>query len=326
MDWLKRWELGETYELVLSPPLRLHTQRRSDCLRHTTHAFSSSPRAIFDWLPTVSSDYSLFMLPSRGSLDRKSLSRALPPSRPHVKSTPRHRTRFLLMFKALRCKLVCTHMTDRLFPISIGGHKGSLIPVSDLSFLSRTGLGTPVALRFDTSEKMQLWRRPASRVYSRVGTALVFPTHRKHYPHTLPGLVARWQQHSNRAARFFRPIKQVCRQHEKPLVLQLCRLVRGFTHPASYFAGEGESCSNARGDRVGGGRGDGEDLALFSVEEFSAEMVGVGQHMLIYSRFMVQYMRVVEFCELSMMHRGNEVCIYSLKKGASSYMECFLSG
>ena len=29
--------------------------------------------------------------------------------------------------------------------------------------------------------------------------------------------------------------KLVCRRHEKPLVLQLCRLLRGFTLPASYF-------------------------------------------------------------------------------------------
>lgn len=63
---------------------------------------------------------------------------------------------------------------------------------------------------------------------------------------------------------------QVCRQHEKPLVLQLCRLVRGFTHPASYFAGESDACKSSRG---GGGVTTGEDLALFSVDEFSSEMV-----------------------------------------------------
>lgn len=67
------------------------------------------------------------------------------------------------------------------------------------------------------------------------------------------------------------------------MVLQLCRLVRGFTHPASYFADDGEpsSCMNDR-NHGGGGRTrdtageDGEsreDLALFSVDEFSAEMV-----------------------------------------------------
>ncbi|CAN0178064.1 unnamed protein product, partial [Hapterophycus canaliculatus] len=37
------------------------------------------------------------------------------------------------------------------------------------------------------------------------------------------GAVAQWEH------------EVICRQHEKPLVLQLCRLVRGFTHPASYF-------------------------------------------------------------------------------------------
>lgn len=68
---------------------------------------------------------------------------------------------------------------------------------------------------------------------------------------------------------------QVCRQHEKPLVLQLCRLVRGFTHPASYFAAKryGRSRDGGRREEKGGAEG----LALFSVEEFSAEMVGVNK-------------------------------------------------
>jgi len=71
--------------------------------------------------------------------------------------------------------------------------------------------------------------------------------------------------------RGFPPLPQICRQYEKPLVLQLCRLVRGFTHPASYFAGDGRG---HRGD--GGCAGENrEDLALFSVDEFSAEMVRV---------------------------------------------------
>lgn len=71
-------------------------------------------------------------------------------------------------------------------------------------------------------------------------------------------------------------LKQICRQHEKPLVLQLCRLVRGFTHPASYFAGNGNpsSTKNRRHSRGTDG-GNGDDLALFSVDEFSAEMVRV---------------------------------------------------
>lgn len=45
--------------------------------------------------------------------------------------------------------------------------------------------------------------------------------------------------------------------------------MRGFTHPASYFAGEGDACKSSRG----GGVVTGEDLALFSVDEFSTEMV-----------------------------------------------------
>lgn len=73
------------------------------------------------------------------------------------------------------------------------------------------------------------------------------------------------------------PFRQVCRRYEKPLVLQLCRLVRGFTHPASYFAGEGAGAAalTSRNSRSCSGGGDqGQDLALFSVDEFSAEMVG----------------------------------------------------
>lgn len=70
---------------------------------------------------------------------------------------------------------------------------------------------------------------------------------------------------------------QVCRQHEKPLVLQLCRLVRGFTHPASYFAAKRDDRSKDGGRREETGKAEG--LALFSVEEFSAEMVGVYKFM-----------------------------------------------
>lgn len=89
---------------------------------------------------------------------------------------------------------------------------------------------------------------------------------------------------NNRPTSASAPLSQICRQHEKPLVLQLCRLVRGFTHPASYFADDGQpsSCMNDR--NRGGGRRRGtagedgesrEDLALFSVDEFSAEMVRI---------------------------------------------------
>ena len=27
----------------------------------------------------------------------------------------------------------------------------------------------------------------------------------------------------------------VCQRYEKPLLLQICRLLRGFTHPGTYF-------------------------------------------------------------------------------------------
>eukprot|EP00904_Undaria_pinnatifida_P002427 jgi/Undpi1/12185/HiC_scaffold_5.g01861.m1 len=70
------------------------------------------------------------------------------------------------------------------------------------------------------------------------------------------GAVAQWEH------------ELVCRQHEKPLVLQLCRLVRGFTHPASYFAGDSGACRGGGDSEVATG----EDLALFSVDEFSTEM------------------------------------------------------
>lgn len=46
----------------------------------------------------------------------------------------------------------------------------------------------------------------------------------------------------------------VCHKYEKPLLLQICRLLRGFTHPGTYF----ESST--------------EELALYSVEKFSQEM------------------------------------------------------
>ncbi|RYG65290.1 hypothetical protein EON64_12230, partial [archaeon] len=46
----------------------------------------------------------------------------------------------------------------------------------------------------------------------------------------------------------------VSHRYEKPLLLQICRLLQGFTHPGTYF----DSSS--------------EDIALYSVEKFSAEM------------------------------------------------------
>ena len=33
----------------------------------------------------------------------------------------------------------------------------------------------------------------------------------------------------------------VCQRYEKPLILQMCRLLRGFTHPGTYFEG-GATC------------------------------------------------------------------------------------
>lgn len=46
----------------------------------------------------------------------------------------------------------------------------------------------------------------------------------------------------------------VIHRFEKPLLLQICRLLRGFTHPGTYFSGtEGE-------------------IALYSVERFAEEM------------------------------------------------------
>ena len=48
----------------------------------------------------------------------------------------------------------------------------------------------------------------------------------------------------------------VCQRYEKPLLLQVCRLLRGFTHPGTYFdSTEGST-----------------ELALYSVEKFAEEM------------------------------------------------------
>ncbi len=48
----------------------------------------------------------------------------------------------------------------------------------------------------------------------------------------------------------------VCHRYEKPLLLQVSRLLRGFTHPGTYFAEASP----------------GEELALYSVEKFAIEM------------------------------------------------------
>ena len=36
----------------------------------------------------------------------------------------------------------------------------------------------------------------------------------------------------------------VCQRYEKPLILQMCRLLRGFTHPGTYFEG-GATCPSS---------------------------------------------------------------------------------
>lgn len=46
----------------------------------------------------------------------------------------------------------------------------------------------------------------------------------------------------------------VINRYEKPLLLQICRLLRGFTHPGTYFD------SNTRND--------GGEIELFNVERF----------------------------------------------------------
>jgi len=46
----------------------------------------------------------------------------------------------------------------------------------------------------------------------------------------------------------------VCQRYEKPLLLQICRLLRGFTHPGTYFEAS---------DR---------EIALYSVDQFAIEM------------------------------------------------------
>ena len=49
----------------------------------------------------------------------------------------------------------------------------------------------------------------------------------------------------------------ICQRYEKQLILQMCRLLRGFTHPGTYFEASTE------------------ELALYSVEKFAEEMDGL---------------------------------------------------
>eukprot|EP00600_Ochromonadales_sp_CCMP1393_P006441 CAMPEP_0174969156 /NCGR_PEP_ID=MMETSP0004_2-20121128/8576_1 /TAXON_ID=420556 /ORGANISM="Ochromonas sp., Strain CCMP1393" /LENGTH=636 /DNA_ID=CAMNT_0016218555 /DNA_START=144 /DNA_END=2051 /DNA_ORIENTATION=- len=55
----------------------------------------------------------------------------------------------------------------------------------------------------------------------------------------------------------------VVHRYEKPLLLQICRLLRGFTHPGTYFDSSSSSSSNGSA---------GADIALFSVERFAEEI------------------------------------------------------
>ena len=60
----------------------------------------------------------------------------------------------------------------------------------------------------------------------------------------------------------------VAERYEKALVLQLCRLLRGFTHPSAYF----ESRAIAPGGALGHAEGDDDGLSLHSVDEFGEAM------------------------------------------------------
>jgi hypothetical protein len=46
----------------------------------------------------------------------------------------------------------------------------------------------------------------------------------------------------------------VCQRYEKPLILQMCRLIRGFTHPGTYFEASTD------------------EIALYNIEKFADEM------------------------------------------------------
>ena len=47
----------------------------------------------------------------------------------------------------------------------------------------------------------------------------------------------------------------VCQRYEQQLLLQICRLIRGFTHPGTYFEATNDG-----------------DIALYSVEKFAEQM------------------------------------------------------
>jgi hypothetical protein len=78
------------------------------------------------------------------------------------------------------------------------------------------------------------------------------------------GKVAQWEH------------ELVCHHHEKAMLLQLCRLVRGFTHPTTYFSEHSNravaaatTTSNTKRDSSSNSN---EGLALYSVDAFSSEM------------------------------------------------------
>eukprot|EP00953_Heterococcus_sp_UTEX-ZZ885_P022959 12654-Heterococcus_DN1.PRE.1 len=82
------------------------------------------------------------------------------------------------------------------------------------------------------------------------------------------GKVAQWEH------------ELVCRHHEKAMLLQLCRLVRGFTHPTTYFsehsnravAAATATTSSSSTKRDSSSSSSNEGLALYSVDAFSGEM------------------------------------------------------
>lgn len=71
------------------------------------------------------------------------------------------------------------------------------------------------------------------------------------------GKCAQWEQ------------RTVTRCHEKPLVLQLCRLLRGFTLPATYFKAGDAAAAEAGGDAAALGEG---TAAEHRVEEFRGKI------------------------------------------------------
>jgi hypothetical protein len=80
------------------------------------------------------------------------------------------------------------------------------------------------------------------------------------------GKVAQWEH------------ELVCRHHEKAMLLQLCRLVRGFTHPTTYFSEHSDravaaaTTTSSSTKRDSSSSSSNEGLALYSVDAFSSEM------------------------------------------------------